>query len=113
MDPENLPDVRGGAVPSSLTAAPGFQQRHSAVANAASFQSATGREPCTRVAASASVADKTDPVFHVQEQRLRSPLQCTPLTSGNEFPHTMIGGPLGADGLIAALFLVGRLPRDA
>ena len=35
----------------------------------------------------------------IEEQRLRSPLPCTRLTSGNEFPHTMIGGRC----LIAAL----------
>jgi hypothetical protein len=31
----------------------------------------------------------------------------TPLTSRNEFPHTMIGGLLGAGGLTAALVLAG------
>jgi len=36
----------------------------------------------------------------IEEQRLRRPLRCTPLTSGNEFPHTMIGGVSGTRGLI-------------
>jgi len=40
--------------------------------------------------------------------RLRRPLPCTALTSGNEFPHTMIGGSSGAGGLIAALVLADR-----
>jgi hypothetical protein len=36
-----------------------------------------------------------------------------PLTSGNEFPHTMIGGVSGAGNLAAALVLVGRACRSA
>jgi hypothetical protein len=32
----------------------------------------------------------------MQEQRLRRPLLYTLLTSGNDVPHTMIGGPSGA-----------------
>ena len=44
--------------------------------------------------------------------RLRRPLLCTPLTSGNKVPHTMIGGPSGAGGLTAALFLAAQaVPR--
>src|SRR5262249_14562416 len=40
--------------------------------------------------------------------RLRRGLLCTPLTSANEFPRTMIGGLSGAGSLIAALVLAGR-----
>jgi hypothetical protein len=48
-----------------------------------------------------------------QQQRLQRGLLCTPLTSGNEFPHTMIGGLSRAGGLRIALVLVGRADLSA
>jgi hypothetical protein len=44
---------------------------------------------------------------------VRRGLLCTPLTSRNGFPHTMIGGLSGAGGLIAAFVLVGATCRVA
>jgi hypothetical protein len=44
---------------------------------------------------------------HMKEQRLRRGLLCTRLTSGNEFPHTMIGGSSGAACLAEAAGMRG------
>ena len=86
-----------------------------ALADACAPDDGTGRRPsAATIARKADVSDRTVlPAGFELRSRLRRALPCMPLTSGNEFSHTMIGGVSGEGNLVVALVLVGRACRSA